>query len=112
MSDRMTTTKSFRTEDITCKPKRYQGGYSNDEDVNENISENMCDTQSYVVPPHAVTLESAIRYYEDNASGVYKTLYTQTALWLRTLLEHKKFAETNNSTSSEVNGGEIENEEA
>lgn len=35
--------------------------------------------------PQSVTIEAAIRFFDENAKGEYATLYSRTAAWLRPL---------------------------
>ena len=79
---------SFPVVDITHKPKRTQAdnlkkaGYTNDE---ASVADN--NVQSKV--PQSPTVESAIQFFEDNASGEFKALYSNTAKWLRNYLTLK-----------------------
>lgn len=83
MSDMTTTRDGFSTIDITHKPKRLQG--ENIRTLSEDTSEEGVINREVV--PNILTLERAIIYYESNAEGELKVLYTQTAKWLRTLLD-------------------------
>lgn len=89
MKDNITTTGRFANIDITHRSKRTQrdnivkSGVLFDGESNSN--EDVKDALSGV-PVHSVTIERAIQYYEANATGDYKTLYSLTAKWLRQLV--------------------------
>lgn len=78
MSATMTTRDNFPVIDVTHKPKRMQGTnlktMSEPESRQETFESNV---------PQSATLERAIQFYESNAQGEYKVLYSQTAKWLR-----------------------------
>ena len=84
MPNNVTTTRNgFPVYDVTHKPRRTQSS---------NLKQALGDTQSPEVTeegvevPSVVTIERAIRFYETHAEGSYKTLYLQTAKWLRDLM--------------------------
>ena len=78
----MTTKENFPVIDITHKPKRMQG---------ENLKAvatvttamEQDDAPLTNAIPATPTLERAIEYYETHAVGEFRTLYAQTAKWLR-----------------------------
>lgn len=75
----MTTRDNFPIVDVTHRPKRMQGDnlktmIDRDPEVQEPVESSV---------PQTATLERAIQFYESNAQGEYKVLYTQTAKWLR-----------------------------
>lgn len=78
----------FPIEDITHKPRRTQAdnlkkaGFTND-----NVTVTEDNVQSKI--PQSPTVEGAIQFFEDNAKGEYKALYTSTAMWLRKYLTAK-----------------------
>lgn len=76
-----TTTKNgFPVIDVTHKPRRMQS------DNLKAVSQvTTVESESNVVSsvPTTPTLERAIEYYETHAEGEYRTLYLQTAKWLR-----------------------------
>ena len=78
----------FPVEDITYRPKRTQAdnlkkaGYTN-----EVVSSGEEVISSKI--PQSPTVEGAIQFFEDNAKGEYKALYTNTAKWLRNYLTQK-----------------------
>lgn len=76
----MTTRDNFPVIDVTHKPKRMQGTnlrtmYANQESESQEVYESKV--------PQSITLERAIQFYESNAYGENRVLYTQTAKWLR-----------------------------
>lgn len=77
----MTTKDNFPVIDITHKPKRMQ----NDNLKAVSQMTTAMDVESPVASsvPTTPTLERAIAFYESNAEGEFKTLYLQTAKWLR-----------------------------
>lgn len=75
----------FPHKDITHKPKRKQSEIENENNSNSAGSEAVNVTLSSV--PQSVTLESAITYFKDNASGANKQLFNRTASWLEDLRE-------------------------
>lgn len=63
----------------TKKPRRYQS---------DNLRQARGTTEEQAKsnaekPAESYTLERAIRFYQDNAVGEYRALYTATASWLR-----------------------------
>lgn len=82
MSMTMTTRENFPVVDVTHRPKRMQG--DNLRTMAEHSPEAQEVAESNV--PQSATLERAIQFYESNAQGEYKALYTQTAKWLREYL--------------------------
>lgn len=94
MSVTMTTKDNFPVVDITHKPKRMQ---SDNLKSASQVTTDMENTDSPLTPnvPVTPTLEKAIEYYESHAEGEYRTLYLQTAKWLRefmskTILVHSQ----------------------
>lgn len=77
----MTTKENFPVIDITHKPKRMQSDNLRAVNSVTTDMENEHHVTSSV--PATPTLEKAIEYYESNAEGEYRTLYLQTAKWLR-----------------------------
>ena len=76
----MTTKNNFPVIDITHKPKRMQG--DNLKAVAPVATAMDVDFPQSDVPV-TPTLERAIEFYETHAEGEYRTLYLQTAKWLR-----------------------------
>ena len=76
----MTTKDNFPVIDITHKPKRMQS--DNLKAVNP-VTTAMDVEPSPSSIPASPTLERAISFYETHAEGEYRTLYLQTAKWLR-----------------------------
>lgn len=76
----MTTRDNFPVIDVTHKPKRMQGS-----NLRNAIGVEPTQEQEVIesVVPQSATLERAIQYYEANATGEFRVLYTQTAKWLR-----------------------------
>jgi hypothetical protein len=81
----MTTSASFRTENVTHKPKRMQGANIRANSIVEDDVEQYSNNV-----PTSLTLEQAIHFYEENAIGVYEQLYMRTAQWLRTILTSRE----------------------
>lgn len=77
----MTTKDNFPVIDITHKPKRMQS--ENLRAVNSVTTAMEIDNPVVSSVPATPTLERAIEFYETHANGEYKTLYLQTAKWLR-----------------------------
>ena len=77
----MTTKDNFPVIDITHKPKRMQS--ENLKAVNHVTTAMEVDTSVASNIPSTPTLERAIEFYETHADGEYRTLYLQTAKWLR-----------------------------
>lgn len=87
--NRVTTTKDFnRVENITHKPKRLQGSNFGS---NDNLT---TDDQVVVNVPRSITIENAIKFYEENAVGENAQLYLQTSKWLRDLMTKRLPAST------------------
>ena len=86
-NDKVTTTKdAFPIQDITHYPRRLQA-----DNVAPTQEEEKLDSQtSRVSYPPQVTLERAIRYYENTKDPNNGTLYARTAEWLRLLLDQSK----------------------
>ena len=82
MSD-VTTSGGFitRVEDVTVKPTRLQS-----EVVNLNKTYEPTQEVKATNIPQLLTLERAIKWYEENAVGEISSLYLFTALQLRKLL--------------------------
>lgn len=76
----MTTRDNFPVVDITHRPKRMQGDNLKAVSSVTTAMEVEAPTSSVPTTP---TLERAIEFYETNAEGEYRTLYLQTAKWLR-----------------------------
>jgi methylthioribose-1-phosphate isomerase len=95
----VTTVGNMTVTNITHKPKRMQGDHIRNEV--QSISKEVEDHK-----PTAVTLESAIKYYEENAVGEFEVLYNMTAKWLETLrkVRIKKIEETIEHVQSLVHG--------
>lgn len=75
----MTTKDNFPVVNITHKPKRMQGD-------NLRVMQSESPVEFIVEStdvPQTATLERAISFYESHAEGEYRTLYLQTAKWLR-----------------------------
>lgn len=94
MSDQTTTanTPNFPTRDITHKPRRMQSDNLSQADP-ESVGEATVDTGDV---PQNVTLERAIRFYEEHVTDPQMgRLYRQTAVWLKDYLNksHKKTKE-------------------
>lgn len=86
MPDMTTVSDRFPVVDITHKPKRMQGDNirsAQRETVSVSVS---YEGDNHVEVPQTMTLERAIRFYEENARGEFQSLYVQTAKWLRMLL--------------------------
>ena len=78
----MTTKENFPVVDITHKPKRMQGdNLKAVSSVTTVMEQNDASVTSDI--PSTPTLERAIAYYETHAVGEFRTLYLQTAKWLR-----------------------------
>ena len=65
---------------ITHKTRRYQ------QDMDDDY---VRDGEAEAAPgiPANVTIEAAIRFFEENAGGAYAVLYTRTAAWLKMLFQ-------------------------
>ena len=77
----MTTKDNFPVINITHKPKRMQS--DNLRAVNHVTTAMETENPVTSSVPTTPTLERAIEYYETHAEGEYRTLYLQTAKWLR-----------------------------
>lgn len=79
----VTTVGNFTTVNITHKPKRMQG-----DSIKLQLENDNSVTTPHSTPkvPQSVTLEGAIKYYEENAKGDNEKLYKMTVIWLRKLL--------------------------
>lgn len=91
MSDVFTTSKSFPVVDITHKPKRTQADNlrKSINSVSSVPQEITTEIKPHYEVPTMITLEKAIHFYEENATGDLEKLYSQTAKWLRSLLTNK-----------------------
>lgn len=103
--------KRFPVEDITFQNPRMQSKVA--EEIKYTSEDK--DLQAYVLTgvPQVAIIERAIKFYEDNAEGEYKILYSATAKWLRQLMStpvHQKKGEvmevTLNETENETQGEE------
>lgn len=81
---------NFPTEDITFNPKRKQSDILKEIEKERPTdgSENTEFSSSSV--PQIPTIERAIKYYEENAKGEFKKLYSATATWLRKIMTSPK----------------------
>jgi hypothetical protein len=79
-----TSSNIFRTEDITHKPKRMQGDFVKREKVSGDAN------LPVEAVPSSVTLEGAIKYYEENSKGELAKLYSFTAMVLKTCRKNKR----------------------
>lgn len=79
----MTTKDNFPVVDITHKPKRMQA--DNLKAVSSSVTTVREQTDAPITSaiPATPTLERAIEFYETNAVGEFRLLYSQTAKWLR-----------------------------
>lgn len=102
---------NFKTEDITFKNARKQSkvaeelGYFDEENNDSPYFKNSV--------PQLPIIERAIKYYEENAEGQYKVLYSATATWLKSLLsvpKSKQHTESNEEVE-EVDVSEIKEED-
>lgn len=99
MDERVTTTGSnFPVIDITHKPRRYQG----DSITNDTSSVSVSDNVVHSNIPQNPTLESAITFYLNNADGNYKSLYSFTANWLKSILQSKNIEVRKNDQDTDV----------
>lgn len=88
MSGDITTLRgSFPVEDITFKGGRKQSDILNE--IDTGVEENP-QVISISGVPQVITIERAIRYYEENAEGEFAKLYSATAMWLRDLMTAPK----------------------
>ena len=95
--------KRFPIEDITFQNPRIQS------EVAEEIKDKSegRDLQDYLLTgvPQVAIIERAIKFYEDNAEGEYKILYSATAKWLRQFMSspsHQKKEEVIGVTLNEI----------
>jgi hypothetical protein len=94
----VTTIGNFPDHNITHKPKRMQGD-SLKKDGDEISSVDVDGkTSSAKSVPNVVTIERAIKYYKEHATGEHTKLYIATAKWLVDLLtiKSKQVAPKNN----------------
>lgn len=86
-----TVSSNFPVIDVTHKPKRTQRDNLRraEELRGVDISESSLGDNIVEKPPTYVTIESAIRYYENNAVGEDELLFKRTAEWLRQLMQNK-----------------------
>lgn len=86
--------------DITYRPKRYQNECGTP--YNATNTEVLPSKSPSELPSGYITLEQAIRFYEENATN--STLYTLTAQWLYELRAVRKEAikARNNEIKAEV----------
>ena len=80
----------FPVYDITHKPKRYQSDNLRKAQADKESQDPVISEGSTV--PQSVTIESAISYFEANATGEFRALYSSTAMWLRAVLSAKSRA--------------------
>lgn len=93
MSNTTTTSDAFPVIDVTHRPHRKQadnllkaGVLPNSEKAREAVQTPLPEPLSD--SPHAMSLESAIAFYESHSLGA--DLYAQTALWLRELITKRQ----------------------
>ena len=93
----VTVVSGFPNQNITHKPKRMQSQIAD-----ELASVKTADTVNVNLSgvPQSVTLESAIKYYLENANGANANLYKRTASWLRELMEAQQLLKKANSSTS------------
>ena len=70
--------KARKEQIITHKTRRYQQDMSNDLET-ESMNE------SKIIIPKNITIEAAIKFFEENAKDEYSVLYARTATWLKML---------------------------
>lgn len=88
MSDVTTVSGNrFPVYDVTHKPKRYQSDNLRKAQTDRDAQDEPVQGDSAI--PQSVTIESAISYFESNAVGEYRSLYSSTAMWLRSVLSAK-----------------------
>ena len=83
------TSSSFIREnkDVTHKTRRMQSEVGKETNETMVVGDTVNTTLSPV--PQSVTLENAITYFENNASGVNKNLFSRTAKWLKELMSYQ-----------------------
>ena len=72
--------KTRKEQMITHKVRRYQQDAESESD-----SGSACENAAAHDIPASVTIEAAIRYFDERAKGEYANLYKRTAAWLREL---------------------------
>lgn len=97
-----TTINGFTNIDITHKPKRYQKEVYNEIHADEKPESDEDKVKVLGDVPRSITLESAIRYFNNHAVGDKGQLFTRTALWLRELLEIRSRAVNTSSLGVSV----------
>ena len=65
---------------ITHKVRRYQQDMIDDFEQSDN-------EEATLEIPTNVTIEAAIRFFDENAKNEYAVLYTRTAAWLKMLFQ-------------------------
>lgn len=101
MANEVTTVAGgrFPVQDITHTPKRtQQGNLRKAQGIQEGNQEVVTSTNV----PQNPTLERAISFFEENAQGEYRSLYSNTALWLRTLISRKRVEEKEDRVGEEI----------
>lgn len=91
-------------EDITHYSKRTQAGNLRAAGVITDDVEEPKFARSAV--PQNITIETAMKYYLDNAQGEYTNLYKATAKWLSELNSIPKSKLKENMKSVSVNEGD------
>ena len=76
---------NFPNYDVTHKPKRMQSAV---EDERNTDADDTTVNVTLSSVPQSVTLESAITYFKNNASGANKQIFSRTATWLEELRQH------------------------
>lgn len=102
----LTTTSNFgNVIDITHKPQRTQADNVRAAGREFGANNNEVNAPVASVNLQAVSLESAIKYYESHATGELSVLYKNTAKWLRDLLaiDRYKIAEAKKALSEGSN---------
>ena len=101
--------EKFTVEDITFKNPRMQDSVLSE--IGE-LKNNGSEFNNVSKVPQVAIIERAIKYYEENAEGEFKVLYSATANWLRKLLVRpKNKVPVNEAEIEEVTIDEIEVEE-
>ena len=72
--------KTRKEQIITHKTRRYQ------QDMEDDFEHNGSEEATPEIPVN-VTIEAAIRFFEENAKDDYAVLYTRTAAWLKMLFQ-------------------------
>lgn len=100
MADKVTTVAGgrFPVQDITHVSKRTQQGNLRKA---QGFVEHTEEVPSSTRVPQNPTLERSIAFFEENAKGEYASLYSRTALWLRTLLSAKRVKEDSREAANE-----------